>query len=53
MGFPLYFGFPSEILSLPSLILQMQQTTIIILKKSQLIKIKNQKRDKSEETDLF
>jgi hypothetical protein len=53
MGFPLYFGFPSEILSLPSTSLQIQQVAIVIQKKIQLIKIKEQKRDKSERVDPF
>ena len=30
IGFPLYFGFPSEIFSVPGTALQIQQTTIAL-----------------------
>jgi|SaaInlStandDraft_3_1057020.scaffolds.fasta_scaffold09399_4 hypothetical protein len=39
MGFPLYFGFPSEILRVPGASLQIQQDAITKDKNQRLIKI--------------
>ena len=39
MGFPLYFGFPSEILRVPGTSLQIQQDAITKEKNQRLIKI--------------
>ena len=41
MGFPLYFGLPSEIFSVPGAALQIQQSTMIKEVELQFIKIGN------------
>jgi hypothetical protein len=41
MGFPLYFGLPSEIFSVPGAALQIQQSTMTREGKLQFIKIGN------------
>jgi hypothetical protein len=41
MGFPLYFGFPSEIFNVPGAALQIQQSAMTKEEKLQFIKIGN------------